>query len=50
MALHETVAEFVENDEIKQRLIQWGVDYGQGYGLGKPEPIDNILLYCSQKV
>ena len=40
----KTIAEFVENDEIKQRLIKIGVDYGQGYGLGKPTPIDEILL------
>jgi len=42
----KTVAEFVENNDIKQRLIEIGVDYGQGYGLGKPEPVDHILSYC----
>ncbi|NRA54924.1 MAG: EAL domain-containing protein [Gammaproteobacteria bacterium] len=41
----KTVAEFVENDQIKQRLIEIGIDYGQGYGLGKPEPIDYILSH-----
>jgi len=40
----KTVAEFVENDLIKQRLQQLGVDYAQGYGLGIPAPIDNILV------
>lgn len=39
----KTVAEFVENDLIKQRLQQLGIDYAQGYGLGVPAPIDNIL-------
>lgn len=39
----ETIAEFVENDEIKDMLKAIGVDYGQGYGLGKPEPLDKIL-------
>lgn len=39
----ETIAEFVEDDEVKRRLIELGVDYGQGYGLGKPVPIDSIL-------
>jgi diguanylate cyclase (GGDEF)-like protein len=32
----ETVAEYVENDEIKQLLNNIGVDYGQGYGIGRP--------------
>ena len=32
----ETVAEYVENDEIKEILNAMGVDYGQGYCIGKP--------------
>jgi EAL domain-containing protein (putative c-di-GMP-specific phosphodiesterase class I) len=32
----KTVAEFVENDDIKQRLKELGVNYAQGYGVGKP--------------
>jgi EAL domain-containing protein (putative c-di-GMP-specific phosphodiesterase class I) len=32
----ETVAEFVENDAILQKLKQIGVDYAQGYGLHMP--------------
>jgi diguanylate cyclase (GGDEF)-like protein/PAS domain S-box-containing protein len=39
----ETIAEFVENDEIRQRLQEIGINYGQGYGLGKPVPIDEII-------
>jgi diguanylate cyclase (GGDEF)-like protein/PAS domain S-box-containing protein len=39
----ETIAEFVENDEIRDRLVEMGIDYGQGYGLGKPVPIDEII-------
>lgn len=35
-----TVAEFVENDEILRMLKAEGVDYGQGYGLGRPVPIE----------
>ncbi|MDG3086059.1 EAL domain-containing protein [Vibrio hannami] len=34
-----TVAEFVENDEIISILRDIGVDYGQGYGIHKPEII-----------
>jgi len=32
-----TVAEFVENADIYQALNEMGVDYSQGYHLGKPE-------------
>jgi len=32
----ETVAEYVENDEIKQLLNDIGVNYGQGYGISRP--------------
>lgn len=39
----ETIAEFVENAEILSRLQEIGVDYVQGYHLGKPQPIDTIL-------
>ena len=34
----KTIAEFVENAEIMSELTLMGVDYGQGYGIGKPEP------------
>jgi len=32
------IAEFVENEDIMNELRMMGVDYGQGYGIGKPEP------------
>ncbi len=34
----KTIAEFVENEEILTSLKEMGIDYGQGYGIGKPEP------------
>lgn len=34
-----TVAEFVESDEAAKLLVELGVDYGQGYGIGRPEPL-----------
>lgn len=36
----KTIAEFVENDDILQELVRLGIDYGQGYGIGKPEPFE----------
>lgn len=36
----QTVAEFVENEDIKQELCSIGVDWLQGYHTGKPAPID----------
>jgi len=38
-----TIAEFVENDAIKSRLVEIGVDYVQGYGIGRPEPFAGRL-------
>ncbi len=39
----QTIAEFVENDEIKGMLREIGVNYAQGYGIEKPMPLDNLL-------
>ena len=39
----ETIAEFVENDAIKNKLVALGVDYAQGYGIAKPIPINDLL-------
>jgi diguanylate cyclase (GGDEF)-like protein/PAS domain S-box-containing protein len=35
----KTIAEFVENDAILQRIKALGVDYAQGYGVAKPCPL-----------
>jgi Amt family ammonium transporter len=39
----KTIAEFVENSEILSLLGEIGVDYAQGYHLGKPTPISDLL-------
>ena len=39
----KTIAEFVENDEIKGMLREIGVNYAQGYGIGKPVAFDELL-------
>ncbi|MBC8212369.1 MAG: EAL domain-containing protein [Gammaproteobacteria bacterium] len=40
----KTIAEYVENDAIKQKLIDIGVDFLQGYGIARPAPLDDLLL------
>jgi EAL domain-containing protein (putative c-di-GMP-specific phosphodiesterase class I) len=39
----ETVAEYVETPTICMRLIDLGVQFGQGYALGKPVLLDRSL-------
>lgn len=34
----KTVAEYVENSEILDQLVQFGVDYAQGFYIGRPLP------------
>jgi diguanylate cyclase (GGDEF)-like protein len=38
----KTIAEFVESDAIKQRLLEIGVDYAQGYAIERPAPVQNM--------
>lgn len=38
----ETIAEFVENDQILNKLRAMGVNYAQGYGVGKPRPLSEM--------
>lgn len=39
----QTIAEFVENEHIKDSLKKIGVNYVQGYGIGKPKPLDELF-------
>jgi EAL domain-containing protein (putative c-di-GMP-specific phosphodiesterase class I) len=39
----KTIAEFVENEAIKERLKLIGVDYIQGYAIGEPKPLGPFL-------
>jgi diguanylate cyclase (GGDEF)-like protein len=36
-----TIAEFVESEDILQALREIGVDYAQGYAVGKPKPFNS---------
>jgi EAL domain-containing protein (putative c-di-GMP-specific phosphodiesterase class I) len=38
----EIIAEAVESDVILDKLEGMGVDYAQGFGLGRPRSIDDL--------
>ncbi|MBU0752880.1 MAG: EAL domain-containing protein [Gammaproteobacteria bacterium] len=38
----ETIAEFVESEEIRLWLRAQGVDYGQGYAIARPVPLEGL--------
>lgn len=39
----QTIAEFVENDRIKEMLLAIGVNYAQGYAVHKPQPFEELF-------
>lgn len=39
----ETVASHIETDAIRARVASLGIDYGQGFFIGKPLPLDDVL-------
>jgi diguanylate cyclase (GGDEF)-like protein/PAS domain S-box-containing protein len=41
----QTIAEFVENDVIRGMLKEIGVNFAQGYGVGKPQAFHKLLQY-----
>jgi EAL domain-containing protein (putative c-di-GMP-specific phosphodiesterase class I) len=45
----DTVAEFVETPAVAQRLGELGVEFGQGYAFGKPEPLHPVLATVSKE-
>ncbi|HEX3835840.1 MAG TPA: bifunctional diguanylate cyclase/phosphodiesterase [Steroidobacteraceae bacterium] len=44
----DTVAEYVETDEIRDRIAQHGVDYAQGYAIGRAESFEELLKTLPQ--
>ena len=40
----ETIAEYVENEAIKEKLCEMGVDYAQGYAIQIPRPLHEQLV------
>jgi diguanylate cyclase (GGDEF)-like protein/PAS domain S-box-containing protein len=42
----KTIAEFVEDQETLDALAVIGVDFAQGYGIAKPEPLDKLCIFA----
>ena len=45
----ETVAEFVGSDDTLELLKDSGVHYGQGYHLGRPGPIPQVIPHLARE-
>ena len=39
----ETIAEYVETDVLRVRMADLGVDYGQGFAMGKAQRLEDLL-------
>lgn len=46
----QTIAEYVENEAVMEKLKELGVDYAQGYYLGKPQPFHLIVADSEEEV
>jgi EAL domain-containing protein (putative c-di-GMP-specific phosphodiesterase class I) len=44
----QTIAEFAEDESIMARVRELGIDFAQGYGLGRPVPIEQIFVLAAQ--
>lgn len=45
-----TVAEYVENETLLDLVSGLGIDYAQGYFIGLPTPVENIIPMCRSSV
>jgi len=39
----KTIAEYVENEKVLNKIKELGVDFAQGYGIAKPQPLDELI-------
>jgi diguanylate cyclase (GGDEF)-like protein len=44
-----TVAEFVETTGVRDRLAALGIQFGQGFALGRPGPLHDVLAAVSER-
>lgn len=45
----KAVAEYVENEALLKILINMGIDYAQGYHIGRPQPVELLRLQSLQR-
>jgi len=45
----KSIAEFVETNEIREKLASIGIDYVQGFGVGKPKPLPEFTASINGK-
>ena len=45
----QTVAEYVETDEARERVTALGVDFAQGHAIGRPVAIESLLADVSDE-
>src|SRR5678815_315016 len=43
-----TVAEYVESNGVRDRLASLGIQFGQGFALGRPGPLDDVLTAIAE--
>jgi diguanylate cyclase (GGDEF)-like protein len=44
-----TVAEYVESNGVRDRLAALGIQFGQGYALGRPGPLDDVIAAVAER-
>jgi diguanylate cyclase (GGDEF)-like protein len=44
-----TVAEFVESNGVRDRLAALGIQFGQGFALGRPGPLDDVIAAVAER-
>jgi len=44
-----TVAEYVETNGVRDRLAALGIQFGQGFALGRPGPLDDVLAAVAEQ-
>jgi len=40
----KTIAQFAESDHVVNMLAQLQIDYAQGFAIGKPRSIDQVVV------
>lgn len=45
----KAIAEYVENEALLKILINMGIDYAQGYHIGRPQPVELLRLQSLQR-